>query len=98
MEDFSTKEMTALLGAKFEDITERQKEQLQIPGGARISALGSGKLSQSGVKESFIITKVDGHKVYDSTGLEELMKNKTGGVLIEGVYPNGSKAYYGFGM
>lgn len=98
LEDFSTKEMTALLGAKFESITERQKTDLQIPGGAKISALGSGKLSQSGVKESFIITKIDGQKVYDPKDLEELMKNKAGGVLIEGVYPNGSKAYYGFGI
>jgi len=26
------------------------------------------------------------------------LQDKAGGVLIEGVYPNGVKAYYGFGL
>jgi len=28
----------------------------------------------------------------------KLLKEKQGGILIEGVYPNGMKAYYGFGI
>jgi hypothetical protein len=28
----------------------------------------------------------------------DLLEEKEGGVLIEGVYPNGTKAYYGFGL
>jgi hypothetical protein len=28
----------------------------------------------------------------------EYLSSKRGGVLIEGVYPNGMRAYYGFGM
>jgi hypothetical protein len=27
-----------------------------------------------------------------------MLENKTGGVLIEGMYPNGMRAYYGFGL
>jgi hypothetical protein len=26
------------------------------------------------------------------------MQNKNGGILIEGVYTNGMRAYYGFGL
>jgi len=30
--------------------------------------------------------------------LKQILDNKKGGILIEGVYPNGSRAYYAFGM
>jgi hypothetical protein len=30
--------------------------------------------------------------------IEEILSHKSGGVLIEGVYPNGVRAYYGFGL
>jgi hypothetical protein len=30
--------------------------------------------------------------------LAGILENKKGGVLIEGVYPNGMRAYYGFGL
>ena len=35
--------------------------------------------------------------IYSQAELEAL-KAKQGGVLIEGVYPNGARAYYGFGI
>ncbi len=98
LEDFSARAITSLLGANFEEISERQKADLRISGGAKIANLGNGKLSQSGVKQNFIITQVDGQKIQSPKDLEEVLKNKSGGVLIEGVYPNGTKAYYGFGL
>jgi len=30
--------------------------------------------------------------------VQEYLSKKKGGVLIEGVYPNGMKGYYGFGL
>ena len=30
--------------------------------------------------------------------IKSTLENKKGGVLIEGIYPNGMRAYYGFGM
>ena len=57
-----------------------------------------GVLLDAGIKPGFIILKLDGQKVYDAIGLSELLKEKSGGVLIEGIYPNGKRAYYGLGL
>jgi hypothetical protein len=50
------------------------------------------------MREGFIITKVDKTTVKSPKELTKALQQASGGVLIEGVYPNGSKAYYGFGM
>jgi hypothetical protein len=37
-------------------------------------------------------------KKYQHKRYSKHVENKTGGVLIEGMYPNGMRAYYGFGL
>ncbi|MCH2198024.1 MAG: Do family serine endopeptidase [Flavobacteriales bacterium] len=91
-------ETMQVLGASFEEVSDGQKAELEIHGGAVISDVGRGKLRDSGVKNGFIVTKIDGKKVYNTDDLIDVLTDKSGGVLIEGVYPNGQKAYYGFGM
>jgi serine protease Do len=87
-----------LLGASFSNITNEDKSNLGISGGAKISRLNPGKLRNAGIKEGFIITSIDRKPVRSMTDLENALKDKQGGVLIEGIYPNGMKGYYGFGM
>ncbi len=88
----------AALGASFAEISEEEKQALGINGGLKVMELRSGKLAYAGVQKGFIITKVNNRPV---TSLEELMdivNNANGGILLEGVYPNGKKAYYGVGV
>jgi len=73
-------------------------KRLNIDNGLRVSKLGAGKLRNSGIREGFIITTVDKNKVSSPEELKQILDNKKGGILIEGVYPNGSRAYYAFGM
>ncbi len=87
-----------LLGASFSDITNDDKSNLGISGGAKISRLNPGKLRSAGIREGFIITSVDRKAIRSMTELENALKDRQGGVLLEGVYPNGMKGYYGFGM
>jgi len=87
-----------LLGASFSEISGSDKSNLGISGGAKISRLAPGKLRSAGIKEGFIITSVDRKQVHSIADLENVLKDRQGGVLIEGVYPNGMKGYYGFGM
>ena len=95
----AAEESTAsILGAELATVEVREKQNLGIHGGAKIKGLKSGKLASAGVDEGFIITKIDGEKVYDPEDVTNILKSKSGGVLIEGVYPNGNKAYFGFGM
>ena len=87
-----------LLGASFENAGDAEKSRLGINGGVKVSKLSPGKLLSSGIKEGFIITHIDKRPIRNTDDLEEALKAKQGGVLIEGVYPNGARAYYGFGI
>ncbi|CAN5118785.1 trypsin-like peptidase domain-containing protein [soil metagenome] len=86
------------LGATFETIAPEDMKRLNIENGLRISKLDAGKLRNSGIREGFIITSVDKNKVSSPEELKKVLDNKKGGILIEGIYPNGSRAYYAFGM
>ncbi len=86
------------LGAEFESIDESTMNTLRISNGLKVIDLGDGKLKSAGIKEGFIITKVDRNRVETVHDLKKVLNNTGDGVLIEGVYPNGRKAYYGFGM
>jgi len=88
----------ASLGADFVAPSESELSALRLTGGAKVETLNTGKLKAAGVQKGFIITKVDSEKVGSPEDLTRILKGKSGGVLIEGVYPNGTKAYYGFGL
>jgi len=88
----------ALLGATFSDVPAAEKDKLGIEGGAKITKLANGKFRNAGIKEGFIITEVDKKPVYSVDDVLNALKEKKGGTLVEGVYPNGMKAYYGFGI
>jgi hypothetical protein len=42
-----------------------------------------------------VITSVDKEKIDSAEELEEILANKNGGVLIEGIYQDGTKEYFG---
>ncbi len=87
-----------LLGGEFENASPDEKANLNLSGGVKISRLIAGKLRNAGIKEGFIITSIDKKPINSKDDLELALRSKQGGVLIEGIYPNGTKAYYGFGI
>ena len=87
-----------LLGATFAPLSEDLKNKLATDHGVQIKKLGEGKFRRAGVKEGFIITRVDKKPIHSQDELSAALGSKRGGVLIEGVYPNGVEAYYGFGI
>ncbi len=88
----------SLLGGEFENVAKKDIDNLKIEGGVKIKKLMAGKLKDTGIREGFIITKVDRTPILSTRDLFKALEDKKGGVLIEGVYPSGAKAYYGFGM
>jgi len=87
------------LGAKFKEVDNELKEKLDLEGGAQIESLFQGKLKNANIGEGFIITKVDKSEISDTEELLEILsQKKEEGVLLQGVYPNGRKAYYGVGL
>lgn len=91
-------EVVSTLGATFEAVSPDDMKKLSIENGLKVSKLSAGKLLSAGIKEGFIITSVDKKKISTIDDVKATLENKKGGVLIEGVYPNGMRAYYGFGM
>ncbi|MCW3070175.1 MAG: degQ [Bacteroidetes bacterium] len=91
-------EVVNTLGATFEDINSGDMKKLGIENGLRVNKLTAGKLLSAGIREGFIITSVDKKKINSVDDIKAALETKKGGVLIEGVYPNGMRAYYGFGM
>jgi S1-C subfamily serine protease len=87
-----------MLGATFSNITDTERKTLGITSGVKIQSLEQGKLRGAGIKEGFIITSIDNKKVSSPSEVATILNTKQGGVLIEGVYPNGMRAYYGFGL
>lgn len=86
-----------VFGAKFAEISNRDKEELGIRYGVKITDLSGGKFKDAGIKKGFIITQVNKNAVSDVDDLKRLIKNSRGGILVEGIYPNGEVAYYVFG-
>jgi Do/DeqQ family serine protease len=88
-----------MLGSSFSIPSETEMKRLRISNGVKLKKIGKGKLQKIGIKKGFIIIKVDKQKVDSIDGLKkQLKKAEKEGVLIEGIYPNGIKAYYGIGM
>ncbi|MDX2191472.1 MAG: Do family serine endopeptidase [Bacteroidota bacterium] len=85
------------LGAEFEDVSSEEMSKLKIENGVKIKKINNGKLKDAGIKSGFIIQKIDKQPIKDAKQIAEVLAEKTGGILIEGVYPNGEKAYYAIG-
>lgn len=84
-------------GAVFIAPSASTLEQLDITGGAEVADIGPGKWSDAGLQQGFIITAIDKEKIQNAEHLKETMESKKGGILIEGITPEGEKAFYGYG-
>ncbi len=86
------------MGASFEPVTNEDKNKLNIEYGIKITELNSGKLKDAGLSKGFIITHVNKKPVYEVNDFKQETENATGGILVEGIYPNGELAYFVFGV
>ncbi len=86
------------LGATLSKASQEELKSLNLEGGVKVTGLNSGKFRSSGIREGFIITRIDQEKIVKPEDVERILATKKGGVLVEGVYPNGTRAYYGLGL
>lgn len=100
LEDFTAKAEVSLgtLGAEFVAPSTGDLENLRIKGGAKVQNLGVGKLKSIGIQKGFIITKMDSTPINSPEDLKNALNGKSGNIMLEGIYPNGTKAYYGFSL
>jgi S1-C subfamily serine protease len=86
------------MGAELRSASNEELSALRLKSGVKVSAVNGGKFRASGIREGFIITRIDQQLVSTPADVEKAIAGKRGGVLVEGVYPNGTKAYYGLGL
>ncbi|MBC3541975.1 Do family serine endopeptidase [Rufibacter sediminis] len=93
----STKAMT-IDGAKFEAASKQELNKLDITGGVKISGVEESAFAETGMKDGFIITSIDKKPTNAPQDVDKVLKStRRGGLLIEGVYPDGRRAYYALG-
>lgn len=86
-----------IAGATFGNIDEATQQKLGITGGVQVKSLKVGKWRQAGIKQGFIVRAIDKKPVESLDQLASVLSNKQGGMLVEGVYPNGTRGYYAIG-
>ena len=86
-----------LLGATFAPLSEREKKSLGISNGIRVESVKQGKFRQVGIREGFVLTTVNKKPVSSVNDIASILNESEGGIIIEGMDRNGSKAYYAFG-
>ncbi|WP_345233476.1 Do family serine endopeptidase [Hymenobacter saemangeumensis] len=83
-------------GATLSPVPAREQNALGIAGGAKISGIKGSSFRETGMGDGFIITRIDKNVVTKpsdvKTYLDEAKNNSN--ALVEGVYPDGRKAYY----
>ncbi len=85
-------------GAKFEAASKQDLNRLELTGGVKISGVESSAFAESGMKDGFIITSIDKKPTNTPEDVSKILKDsRRGGLLIEGVYPDGRRAYYAIG-
>lgn len=92
------KATSPLLGAELAPAKAEELKALKLDNGVKVVQINGGKLRSIGIREGFIITKIDQKPMREPADISKALGDKQGGVLIEGVYPNGMRAYYGLGV
>jgi serine protease Do len=92
----SSKSVT-VAGASFDAPGKQELSRLQLEGGAKISNVENSVFKDTGMKDGFIITRIDKQAVTSPADVEKFLKNHREGLLIEGVYPDGRKSFYALG-
>jgi Do/DeqQ family serine protease len=82
-------------GASFEEIDYPELAALELEGGIKITSLTDGKWKKAGIQKGFVMTHIDKVSVSDITSLNQILEIKKGGMLVEGVYRDGTKGTYG---
>jgi serine protease Do len=96
----NSKDVFDALGISVENLTAHEKAQLGVQNGVKITDLKDGKLSQfTDIRKGFVITQIDDQPVNSVEDFANILKDKSGKVMVEGVYPNRQESYlYAFRM
>jgi len=88
------------LGCAFSELTDKEKEDLQISQGLKVVGVKSGKFKAAGIRDGFVITDINNSPVNSREDVEtiynQIMRSSDSDkvMFITGIYPTGKKVYY----
>jgi serine protease Do len=89
------------LGIVVDGISAAERENWKIDGGVKVTKIYPGIIRKmTGMKEGFIILKINKHHVISEEDFIKMLETTEGGVMLEGVYPEDLNTfhYYAFGL
>ncbi|NPA34689.1 MAG: Do family serine endopeptidase [Chlorobi bacterium] len=95
------KEIQKVLGIEVATLPSDKAQQLGVPGGVIVEKVyPEGRIARyTGVKEGFIILRVNGRRVYNVSDFYEALTSARGSITLEGIYPGSRRIfYYGFSL
>ncbi|MCC6721841.1 MAG: trypsin-like peptidase domain-containing protein [Bacteroidia bacterium] len=81
-----------ILGAEFEPISKIEKDLYKVASGIKIISISSGRLSQMGFSEGYIITSVNQKRDKTAEELISILENTSGRFILEVISPDGQKS------
>ncbi len=91
---------TAMLGAQFEELSDKLKTKLGVNYGIQVKNLKNGKLKSAGIPADFIILKANNRTIRSEEDLNEVVQNAMAAsdqdkvLFVTGCTPQGRVQYY----
>jgi S1-C subfamily serine protease len=70
------------LGLDLENLTAAELKKLNITNGVRITEITNKELAGYGVKKGYVITSIDGNKVYTIYDVNNMIASKSSGEVM----------------
>jgi len=88
-------EILEMLGAKFQELSDRELDRMDISHGVQVVDLQDGLLRRTGIKEGFVITQIQNVEIENVSDIKRLFSRFGKGQLVEvrGTYPGGRYMY-----
>ena len=98
-QELTSDRLFKIWGIRLAEVPENVQRSLHIRGGLMVSEIQPGAWTKQGLKEGFILLRVDGTPIRNEKDLllaaTRAMEEGQDGLLIEGMYRNGQRAYAG---
>lgn len=93
------KEDFGVMGVKAEPLSKEDRYRYRLNKGVKIKEIRNGKFKSAGLREGYIIVKINDEFVYDSGDLAKAIGTvKDGGVFVTAVSPKGRVEYFAFSL